>query len=128
MDAKCDCGHIHNPTMDARRGGAIGVVCGVNGCGHMKFPDAEPMGLMIADKMPNGQPCLRLPRGLVATMEAGSDAVRATDAAEIARRWNLYPDLLAACEAMLALAAVGRPLTGEAVSITRAAIARAKGV
>lgn len=40
--AKCECGHVHNPTVDARRGGAIGVVCGVNGCGCMRFPSSTP--------------------------------------------------------------------------------------
>lgn len=49
---------------------------------------------MTVGKMPNGQPCIRLPRGLVATMEAGSDATREADAAEVARRWNAAPDLL----------------------------------
>jgi len=51
---------------------------------------------MTVGKMPNGQLCIRLPRGLVATMEAGSDVTREADAAEVARRWNTHPDLLAA--------------------------------
>ncbi len=86
---------------------------------------------MFVGQMPNGQPCVRLPRGLVATMEAGSDAVRASDAAEVAQRYNAYPDLLAALSALVTEADAGggsiRSVSRYSVDKARAAIARATG-
>ena len=40
---------------------------------------------MTVGHMANGQTCLEIPRGLVATMEARSGTIRESDAAEIAR-------------------------------------------
>lgn len=33
----CECGHDHMPTRN-ETGGVDGVVCGVNGCGCLRFP------------------------------------------------------------------------------------------
>ena len=87
---------------------------------------------MTVGKMPNGQPCIRLPRGLVATMEAGSDAAREADAAEVARRWNTHADLLDAlmltvCALSIAFDATQDDGIGRVEIVARAAIAKAQG-
>ena len=47
----------------------------------------------------SGQYAIKCPRGLVASMEAGSDAVRKTDRTFIVKACNLHDELVAALKA-----------------------------
>jgi len=86
------------------------------------------MSRLRVGKLPNGQTAVVSDRGVGAAMEAGYQPTRESDAAEIVRRWNSFPDLLAALEGILKVANVriDDPRIDQ-FDAARAAIAKAKG-